>query len=367
MNRPFSSADDAAFQRNMMTSFIQIAAVVILVGYCTMIVAPFAGIVIWGIVIATALHTVHTGLTSRAGGSEKLSATIITLAGLAVVILPGWLLIKSSIVSIATLATELKSGTLAIPLPSDEVAGWPVVGDRLFAGWTRAATDLESFLADFQPQLQDLGQWLLHRSASLGLGLLHFAASIIIAGVALLYAERGYSLSCAVARRISPQRGRHLVDVSIATIRSVTNGVLGVAAIQAVLAGIGMAVMGVPHAGLLAGVILVTAIIQIPALLILGPIVAWVFSLADTVPATVFAIYALVVALSDNVLKPILLGRGVDLPALVVLIGALGGMIEFGIIGLFLGAVIVGLGYEIIVDWIQSNRDEAAPETTPAE
>ena len=345
-----------------MTSFIQIAALVILVSYCLMIVAPFAGIVIWGVVIATALHPVHMSLASRIGGSEKLSAVLLALAGLAIVILPGWLLIKSSIVSVAGFATELKAGTLSIPLPSEKVADWPVIGDRLFASWSSAATDLETFLVDFQPQLREVGQWLIRKSASLGLGLLQFAASIIIAGVALLYASGGYRLSCAIGQRISPNRGRHLVDVSIATIRSVTNGVLGVAFIQAVFAGIGMAAIGVPHPGLLAGVVLITAIIQVPALLILGPVAAWVFSFADALPATIFAIYALVVALSDNILKPILLGRGVDLPAFIVLIGALGGMVKFGIIGLFLGAVILGLGYEIIADWIRSSRDEAAPE-----
>ena len=103
--------------------------------------------------------------------------------------------------------------------------------------------------------------------------------SVIIAGVAGLYAKSGYETSCALASRITPQRGQQLVDVSIATIRSVTNGVLGVAVIQAVLAGIGLAVMGVPHGGIIAGIVLITSIIQVPALLIIAPVVFWVFSL----------------------------------------------------------------------------------------
>ena len=360
-----TNSSDMAFQRNAMTAFIQIAAVVIVVSYCMMVVAPFAGIVIWGVVIATALYPLHMKLTTRAGGSEKLSATLLTLAGLAIVILPGALLIKSSIASVVALASDLKAGSLSLPMPGEGIAELPMIGERLHAAWISAATDLESFAAEFKPQLQEASRWLLGKSASLGLGILQFAASLIIAGFALLSAGSGYRLSCAIAQRISPKRGRHLVDVSIATIRSVTNGVLGVAVIQAVFAGIGLVIMGTPHAGILAGVVLVTAIIQVPALLILGPIIAWVFSYADTLPAVIFAVYMLVVALSDNVLKPILLGRGVDLPALVVLFGALGGMIKFGIIGLFLGAVIVGLGYEIVVDWIQSNRDrqESAAES----
>ena len=149
----------------------------------------------------------------------------------------------------------------------------------------------------------------------------------------------------------------HLTDLSIATIRSVTNGVIGVGVIQGVLAGIGFFAMGVSHAGLLAAIVLITSIIQIPALLIIVPIVVWVFSFAAPVPATIFAVYMLFAALSDNVLKPILLGRGVELPAIIVLFGALGGMIAYGIVGLFLGAVILGLGYTIISDWLQAPGD----------
>jgi predicted PurR-regulated permease PerM len=126
--------------------------------------------------------------------------------------------------------------------------------------------------------------------------------------------------------------------------------------------------MGVPHGGIIAGVVLITAIIQVPALLILAPVVFWVFSFAAPIPATIFAIYMLVVALSDNVLKPILLGRGVDLPAAIVLIGAIGGMIQYGVVGLVLGAVILGLGYTIISDWIKSADDSstAADASEPA-
>jgi predicted PurR-regulated permease PerM len=152
--------------------------------------------------------------------------------------------------------------------------------------------------------------------------------------------------------------------LSIATIRSVTNGVIGVGVIQGALAGIGLFAMGIPHAGLLAAIVLITSIIQVPALIIIVPIVIWVFSFAAPVPATIFAVYMLFVALSDNVLKPILLGRGVDLPAIIVLFGALGGMIAYGIIGLFLGAVILGLGYTIISDWLRI--DDAIAVEEPA-
>jgi len=268
---------------------------------------------------------------------------------------------KSVIASIAGFAAEVKAGTVAIRPPPDKVAEWPIVGSQIYATWSAASDNFSQFAHDFQPQLRGLSEWAARKIGGIALGILQMAASMVIAGAAMLYSDSGYSFSCSVAKRISPVRGQHWVDLSIATIRSVTNGVLGVAVIQAVLAGIGFYVMGVPHAGLLAAVVLVTAIIQVPALLIILPIVIWVFSFAAAVPATMFAIYGLLVALSDNVLKPLLLGRGVELPALLVLVGALGGMIQYGIVGLFIGAIILGLGYTIISDWVE-NPDEAAAE-----
>ena len=358
-------ANDVNLQRNLMTSFIQIAALVILISYCLDIVGPFVSLVIWGLVLAVAIHPLHTRLAAALGGNEKLAATVITVIGLAIVLVPGWIATESIITSITTFAQAAKSGSLQIPPPNENVADWPLIGEHVYQTWSAASVNLAETVNNFEPSPREASMWLVGKISSLLAGLLAFGVSVIIAGVAGLYAKSGYEASCALASRITPQRGQQLVDVSIATIRSVTNGVLGVAVIQAVLAGIGLAVMGVPHGGIIAGIVLVTSIIQVPALLIIAPVVVWVFSFAAPVPATIFAVYMLLVALSDNVLKPILLGRGVDLPALIVLIGAIGGMIQYGVIGLFLGAVILGLGYTILTDWMRPSDDEASvPEST---
>lgn len=356
------AANDANFQHNMMTAFIQIAALVILVSYCLDIVGPFVSLVVWGLVLAVAIYPLHTTLAAKLGGNEKLAATIIIVVGLAIVILPGWIMTDSVISSITSFAQQSKAGDLHIPPPNESVAGWPLVGERVYETWSAASTNLAQTLNSFDPSPREASEWLVRKIGSLLGGLLSLAVSIVIAGIAALYAKSGYQMSCAIASRISPKRGQHLTNTSIATIRSVTNGVLGVAVIQAVLAGIGLMIMGVPHGGIIAAAVLITAIVQVPALLILAPVIVWVFSFAAPVPATIFAVYMLVVALSDNVLKPILLGRGVDLPAAVVLIGAIGGMLQYGVIGLFLGAVILGLGFTIMSDWIRSGDDSASTD-----
>ena len=154
-------------------------------------------------------------------------------------------------------------------------------------------------------------------------------------------------------------KGDKMTDMSILTIRSVVKGVLGVAIIQAVLAGVGLIAIGVPAPGLWALAVLILAIIQLPPILILGPIAIWVFSVAEPVPATIFLVYSMIVSLSDAFLKPMLLGRGVETPMLVILIGAIGGAMALGIIGLFLGAVILALGYELLVAWMSPDEDAA--------
>ena len=137
--------------------------------------------------------------------------------------------------------------------------------------------------------------------------------------------------------------------------RSVAQGVLGVAFIQAILAGIGLLVMDVPGAGLWTLGVLLLAIIQLPTILLLGPIIIYVFSVADTVPAIVFMIWSILVGLSDNILKPMLLGRGVDIPMMIILIGAIGGMMLHGIIGLFIGAVILAIVYKLFIKWLETS------------
>jgi predicted PurR-regulated permease PerM len=355
-------SDERSFTRYMMSSFIQISALVLLVSFCAVIVGPFAGIIVWGIILAVTVYPLHLRLASALGGRAKWSATIITLVGLAIVLVPGWFVVDSTINTAQAIHADIGEGDFRIPPPNTSVRNWPVIGERLYAGWSAASQNIESVLAEHKPQVKAAAERFVHAAGALLSGMLHFVASVIIAGFFLMYAQSGYGTTVAICDRISRDRGKHLADLMISTIRSVTNGVLGVAVIQAVLAGIGFALIGLPAAGLFSLVILVTAIVQIPAIVIMIPLIVWVFSFASTGPATVFAIWAVLVGLSDNVLKPLLLGRGVDLPVLVVLIGAIGGMVAFGVIGLFIGAVMLGLGYRVISDWIRGPEADTPTE-----
>ncbi len=266
-----------------------------------------------------------------------------------------------------TLAADIDAGTLTVPPPSDTVKDWPLVGEKLHGAWSLASTNLDAALNKFKPQVTAASKWLLSAAAGVGGGVLMFIVSIIIAGAFLVYGNSGSKAMETIAGRVMGKKGgKDFVDLAGATIRSVAQGVLGVALIQSILAGIGLMVMGVPYAGVWAGLVLLLAIVQLPPLLILAPIVVYEFSVAETVPAVIFMIYSLIVSSSDAFLKPLFLGRGMDIPMLVILLGAIGGMVLSGIIGLFVGAVVLAVGYTLFTVWLGQD-EQAAEEQAPAE
>lgn len=343
------------FVSNSMAAAIQIGLIFLLAAWCFNIIRPFIGIVAWAAIMAIAIYPLHSKLARILGGRAKLSSAIIVIIGLSVLLVPAWSLTGSSINSAQNFANGLESGTLAVPPPSESVAEWPLVGKDVYALWNDAASNLEAMLRDHSEQVRSFSSWLLKTIAGTIMGVLGFAASIIIAGVLLLTSEKSYRAFRSIGHRLGGERGADFTDLSVATVRSVAKGVLGVALIQTLLAAIGLLVMHIPAAGIWTAIVLVLAIMQLPPLLVLGPIAIWVFSTAEPVPATIFLVYCLLVSFSDGILKPMFLGRGVDVPMLVILLGAIGGMIYSGIIGLFIGAVVLALGYELFGYWLKED------------
>ncbi len=362
MSNSNQSAEDRAFASRSLAAAIQIGIVFLLASWCLKIIFPFIGLVSWAAIIAVAIYPMHLKLSGLLGGRAKWSAILIVLLGLSILIAPTWSLTGSSIDTAQKLATEMDAGTLRVPPPKDKVADWPVIGKKVHQVWSAAATNLEATLGKYSEQVRAFSAWLLKTIASTTMGILGFAVSIIIAGVFLLSAETAYGAFRSVGHRLAGEKAADFVDLTVATIRSVAKGVLGVALIQTLLAAIGLIVMDIPGAGIWASIILLLAIMQLPPLLILGPIAVWVFSTAEPIPATLFLVYALFVSFSDALLKPLLLGRGVDVPMLVILLGAIGGMITAGIIGLFTGSVILAVGYQMLLIWLNPEKAEAEIE-----
>lgn len=359
-------------------SFVEIgvkaAVLLILLAWGFQIVRPFIDVLVWSAILAIALFPLHAKLTRALGDRNSLSATLIAIIGVLMILGPIVTLTIQSFDSTREIAQQWKAGTLEISPPPAKVNSLPMVGPKIHAAWTEASENLPGFVKHFEDQLRDLGGKLLGMAASIGGGAFSFSASLIIAAVFMATAQSQQAFFHRLESRITGGTSSEFVEMSIATVRSVAQGIIGIAVIQALLAAVGLVVMGVPLSALWTLAVLILAIAQIPALLVLGPIAAWSFSAYDTTPATIFTIWCVLTALSDNVLKPMLLGRGLDVPMLVILVGAIGGMITTGIVGLFVGAVVLALIYRVFLLWMRPTEEEAAeglvepgPETADAD
>lgn len=330
----------------------RIGVVALLVIWCFEIVRPFIVPIVWGVIIAVAVFPLYRTLRSLVGERAKVAATVMTLALLLLIVGPVVLLVSILADNLHSLAQQLRQGTLTIPPPPPAVRTWPVIGAPLYTFWDLAASNLSAAVQQLAPQLKEIAGPLLASAAAVGLSMVQFSLAVVLAGVFLAYSEEGYRLTRAIGRRLAGQHGVELVDLSEATVRSVARGVLGVALIQAFLAGLGLVMVGMPFPGLWTVLALILAIIQIGVGLVMVPAAVYVFSTQDTLTATLFLIWAVFVTVIDNVLKPLLLGRGLDVPMIVIFVGALGGMITSGIIGLFVGAILLALGYKVFLAWL---------------
>ncbi len=362
MSSADSSKVDQSFLANAMASFIQIAGVVLLFWICFQIVKPFMAIVVWGVIISVALYPFFLSIADKLGGRHKVAAVLIALLGISIIVVPAWLLADSTVGALKYVGETAKTGSVTIPPPNESVSEWPLIGENVYEIWSQASANLEETINQYEEQIEAFGARAISFAGHTVLTVFQFVFSIIIAAALFMVANDGYGAAKNIANSIAgTRRGHELTDMSIGTIRSVFKGVLGVAAIQAIASAIGMVVAGIPAAGLLAGAVLVLAIVQLPPLLVLGPVALWYFSVADGVSATIFLVFALIVSGSDTFLKPMFLGRGLKTPMLVILIGAIGGAVSMGIVGLFIGAVVLALGYELLTLWMAPENHDDAP------
>ena len=333
---------------------IHIGLAILLTAACFLILRPFIPLLSWGIIIGVAAYPAFQKLQKALGGRGGLSAALFTLLLLALLVVPGILLGGTVVGGIQSLVAHFKDGTLIIPPPPANVENWPLIGTPVKSLWDLASKDLTGAIRSFAPQLKAFLPEVFSASAGVGFAVLQFALSIVFAGIVLAKADSAYELVCSLCKRIFGGRGPDLQRLMGATIRSVTAGILGVALIQSVLAGLGFLLAGLPGAGLWAVLFLIAAVLQVGALVLI-PAVIYMFAIAGTTKAVIFLIWCVIVAVLDNVLKPLLLGRGVDVPMAVMFLGAIGGFVAFGLIGLFVGAVVLSIGYRLAVAWLEQS------------
>jgi len=337
-------------------SYVKTALVFLIIYACFKIFKPFLLPVVWGIIIAVALYPLHLKLTKLVKKSG-LSSAIITIVFLALIIIPSISFSSSLFESVKELASGIREGTLTVPPPSEKVADWPLIGEKTYAAWHSFNESLASGIEKYNAQLKNLGEKFISLLSGFASSLLVFVLAIILSGVFLSNAKGGYSLVNTLFTALIGEKGPEMVENSKKTISSVVTGVLGTAILQTIIIAAALFTFHVPGAPIITLIVLFFAIAQIPVAIVIIPLIIYMFSVLSGTNAVIFAVWGIVGGLSDNFIKPMLLGRGMKIPMLIILIGAIGGMLAMGIIGLFIGAVILALGYQLFQLWIEDTEE----------
>jgi len=332
---------------------IRIVLIGIFVVAVLQMLAPLVGLILWAVILAVAVHPLHAWLTGKFGGRGMVSAVLLTLLGLVITLGPVAALAAEVIDFANALVHAVQQGHLAMPAP-EKLLKIPVVGARLFQAWQGMETNLHDLVVRFGPAVLSAGGAVFGRIAGVGLALVLLAGSVLVMGLLLQPGPKLVEGARRMANRIFAPRGAHLVDLAGATVRNVSRGVIGVGAIQGLLAGVLMAAFGVPFAGPLALVALFLSIIQVGPAPVILPVLVWGWLSLGTTGAVLFTVLMMPVMVIDNILKPILMSRGSITPALVILAGVIGGMFAYGLVGIFIGPIIMAVFYEILKDWLSA-------------
>ncbi|MEI2301660.1 AI-2E family transporter [Ensifer sp. MJa1] len=343
------------------TDIARIGIVGLLAYWALTLIAPFAIILLWAAILAVALFPAYARLGAIIG-SRRLAAFLITIVCLAVIVAPLAAFAISFAEGIQALLARLGDGSLAIPEPPRGVRDWPVIGERVHAAWSMASGNLEALLSKLEPALMQAGSKVLGKVASIGAEVLSFVVSVLIAGFLFGSAEKLAQMAQRLANRIGGERGVGFLRLATATIRNVARGVIGVALLQAFLCALVLSFFNVPAPGAIAFIVLILCIIQIGPALVLLPVIIWAWVTMDFGPALLLTLLLIPLFVIDNVMKPILVARGLSTPTLIILLGVLGGTLSYGLIGLFLGPIVLSVVHDLLMVWM---RADAAPTSSP--
>jgi predicted PurR-regulated permease PerM len=340
---------------------IRLSLLALLIYWTLLIARPFVPILAWSVVLAVALYPAFSWLSKFLGGRPRLAAAVLTIVNLGIVIGPATWLGLSAVEGVKEFAGQLSAGDLVVPSPPVGINDWPLVGPKLFELWNQATNNLRAVLREVALHLKPLAGTMLALASNAGVGTLKFLLSVALAGFLFPYGPQLVAAGRGFLSRIVPEQSEHFLELAGATIRAVSQGIIGVAIVQSLLAGIGFKLAGIPSAGLLAFVVLLLAILQIGAAFVLIPVIIWVWTAKDFTTALLLTVFLGTVGVIDNILKPLVMGRGLTTPTVVIFIGVIGGMLAHGIVGLFIGPIILSVAWELTTAWIRNERAGPAP------
>ena len=341
---------------NIVDTIVRLGVLSLLLLWCFDILKPFILILIWAIVIAIAIYPLQAFFV-KIFRKRVLAVILLILFLLSFIIIPSGLIVYSLYEGVNHFRELFENGQPLIPAPGGTTANWPTVAKPIVDIWQLASDNFHDFVLKYSDEVKEYGGILILALAGFSKGILSFIVSIIIAGVLLIYADPSKQVTHKIFKKLVGKHSEHFLETTVLTIRNVVKGILGVAVIQATMAGLGFFIAGVPFAGLWTILCLVLAIVQVGVGPIAIPVAIYMFSVGDTTTAVILTIWLGITLLIDNVLKPILLGRNAPAPMLVIFLGSIGGFIYNGFIGLFLGAIVLTIGYKLFMMWLEVDTE----------
>ncbi|OIP99714.1 MAG: hypothetical protein AUK55_02440 [Syntrophobacteraceae bacterium CG2_30_61_12] len=349
--------------RDITRVFLAVLSIGVLIGTSLWILQPFLGAAIWAVTIVTATWPLMLSIQNRLWGRRSLAVAVMTLVLLCILVVPLWLAIGTIVSNADWMSGWVKSlSTFEVPPPPAWVKSVPFLGGDLVKAWEKVAVSgIQDFVKKLAPYGGSAIRWFITEVGGFGFLVLQFLLTVVFA--ALLYAngEQAAARIRRFGRRLAGERGELSIQLAGQAVRGVALGVVVTALAQSVLGGLGLLIARIPFAGVLTALMFMLAIAQVGALLVLIPAVVWLYWSSSTGWGTFLLIWTLVVGTMDNFLRPILIRKGADLPLLLIFAGVVGGLIAFGLIGIFVGPVVLAVAHTLLSKWIDEEITEVGP------
>ena len=347
-------------QRDITRTFLAVLFLGALIALSLWILRPFLGAAIWAVTIVAATWPLMISIQRQLWGRRSLAVAVMTVILLCVLVVPLWLAISTIVSNADQIAGWARSlSTFEVPPPPAWLDRLPFFGDDLVAAWQKlAVAGLQDFMRKLAPYGGEAIRWFATEVGGFGVLVLQFLLTVVFAALLYTKGEHATSWTKRFSHRLAGPRGETSIRLAGQAVRGVALGVVVTALAQSVLAGVGLAVAGVPFAAVLTAVIFMLAVAQVGALLVLIPAVAWLYWSGQTGWGTFLLLWSLVVGTMDNFLRPILIKKGADLPLLLIFAGVIGGLIAFGVIGIFVGPVVLAVAHKLLSAWVDEEIAE---------
>jgi predicted PurR-regulated permease PerM len=341
-------------RKELFETILQLFFIILIVGFCFKLLLPFLMPTLWAVILAIAFYPFFNFLQRILKGRKTLAAVLITIAIIGLMLLPVVYFLNAAASNFLELKSSFEAGTLKVTTPAETIKEWPVIGKPLYDFLLSLSTDLEKSFFKYQTQIKEISSVVMGGLLSSGIAFVQFILSIIISGI-LLVSPKAKNLAIKFVKRIAGNAADEILVLSVSTIHQVVKGVLGVAIIQSAIQAFGLFMADIPYAGILTLLCLILSILQIGPFIINIGVIIYLFSTGDSGYAIFWTVFFIISGLSDNVLKPLLLGKGALVPMLVIFLGVIGGFIMSGFIGLFVGPIVFSIGYKLFIAWLDES------------